>query len=86
MVDRVPEVVVKVLDADPAATVTDAGTVSIALLLDRETVNPPEGAPVDSVTVHVDELLLPSVEGVQLIELRTTGTVNEMFAVWETLL
>jgi hypothetical protein len=35
----------------PAATVTDAGTLAAALLLDRDTVAPPLGAALPSVTV-----------------------------------
>jgi hypothetical protein len=38
----------------PAATVTDAGTVKLALLSERVTIVPPVGAAKDSVTVQVD--------------------------------
>jgi hypothetical protein len=44
---------VKVAVALPAATVTEAGTVADALLLERETDTPPEGAPPLKVTVPV---------------------------------
>ena len=40
---------------EPAATVTVAGTVTAALLLDRFTANPPLAATAFSVTVHVSE-------------------------------
>ncbi len=50
----VPAVAVNVLLVDPAATVTEAGTVSCALLLDSVTDAPPAGAACDNVTVHVD--------------------------------
>ena len=43
---------VKVAVAAPAATVTLAGTVAAALLLDSDTTAPPEGAAVVKVTVH----------------------------------
>ncbi len=46
-------VALKVAVVDPADTVTDAGTVSNALLLDSVTVDPPVGAVCVSVTVHV---------------------------------
>ena len=59
----VPAVAVKVAVVDPAATTTDPGTVSAAVLLDSVTVRPP-------VFVSVTEqLLVPpllSVAGVQL--------------------
>jgi hypothetical protein len=38
----------------PAAMVTDAGTVTAALLEESVTVQPPAGAAGDIVTVHVD--------------------------------
>jgi hypothetical protein len=45
-------VIANVWEVDPAGTVTDAGTVAAATLLDaRVTVRPPDGAALDSVTV-----------------------------------
>ena len=38
---------------DPVGTVTDAGTETVLLLLDRATLNPPAGAAAVSDTVHV---------------------------------
>jgi len=40
----VPLVALNVAVRDPAATVTDAGTVSAAALLDKATLAPPAGA------------------------------------------
>ena len=49
-------VTVKVAVVAPAATVTLAGTVAAALLLDKLTVSPPVGAALPKVTVPVDEV------------------------------
>lgn len=81
-----PAVALKVVVVAPADTVADAGTLSMALLLDSETVTPPAGAAADNVTVQVEVPLLPKVEGVQTTELITTGGVNEILAVLEVLL
>ncbi|MBI1791168.1 MAG: hypothetical protein HYR60_26870 [Acidobacteria bacterium] len=53
VVAGVPAVAVKVALLAPEATVTEAGTVSAALLLDRLTAKPPPAATLFSVTVHV---------------------------------
>ena len=50
----VPAVAVNVFDVEPEATVTEAGTVNRALLLDSVTDDPPVGAVCDSVTVQLD--------------------------------
>jgi len=55
----VPAVAVKVAEVEPAATVTEAGTGSAVLLLDRDTTVPPLGAAWASVTVPV--VLAPEV-------------------------
>ena len=44
LVVRVPAVAVKLAEVAPAGTVTEAGTVSAELLLDKATVLPPVGA------------------------------------------
>ena len=77
----VPAVAVNVLEIDPAATVTEAGTVSRPLLLDSETMAPPAEAACDSVSVQVDVTALPRLAGAQESELGTTGAVNEKTAV-----
>ena len=48
-----PAVAVNVAEVDPAATATDAGTVSAALFEDSDTFAPPAGAEVDRLTLHV---------------------------------
>ena len=48
----VPAVAVKLAVVEPAGTITDAGTGSRVLLLDRVTVAPPLSAAPDSVTVQ----------------------------------
>jgi hypothetical protein len=53
----VPVVTVKVAVVLPPATVTEAGTVAEALLLDRVTERPPVGAAALRVTVPVDDAL-----------------------------
>jgi hypothetical protein len=45
---------VNVVDIEPAGTVTEAGTVKLALLLEIDTVNPPIPAASDNPTVHVE--------------------------------
>lgn len=52
-VEIVPAVAVKVADVAEAATKTEAGTVSIVLLLDKATVSPAAGAAALVVTVQV---------------------------------
>ena len=58
-------VVLNVAVVAPAATVTDAGTVSRALLLASVTLDPPVGAAPVSVTVHVPAALCPRLAGLQ---------------------
>lgn len=58
---------VKVAVVLPAATVTDAGTVAEALLLESETKAPPAGAAAVKVTVPVED-----VPPVTLVGFRTT--------------
>ncbi len=48
-----PATAVNVADADPDATVTEDGTVSAAVLLERVTVTPPDPAACVSVTVQL---------------------------------
>ena len=81
----VPAVAVNVAAVALAATVTDDGTVSSELLSDTVTAVPPEGAALDSVTVHV---LFPAevrLVGVQLSEVSDNGGTRPIDAVFETL-
>ena len=64
---------------DPAATVTEAGTESAALLSESATANPPVGAAPVNVTVHVEEPFETTDVGEQASWLRvTTGAGDEM--------
>jgi len=58
-------VAANVADVAPAATTTDAGTVSVALLSVRPTLAPPVGADWVSVTVQVLVEFDPRVLGLQ---------------------
>jgi hypothetical protein len=69
---------VKVLLAWPAATVTLAGTVTVALLLDSETTVPPIGALPLIVTVQLDVPGPVTVPGVQLREPTVSGAGSVM--------
>ena len=60
-----PLVAENVFEVDPAATVSDVGTVNRALLLDNDTVVPPDGAAWFRVTVQVLEALDPRLAGLQ---------------------
>jgi len=65
LLPMVPLVAVNVFEVDPAATVSDVGTVNRALLLDNDTVVPPDGAAWFRVTVQVLEALDPRLAGLQ---------------------
>ncbi len=82
-VEIAPTVAVKLAEVAPDATVTVAGTVSAAALLDRVTVIPLDPAACDSVTVHAD--VPPELRLVGLHDNRLTvvGATNEIDAVLE---
>ena len=63
--ETVATVAVKFAVDAPASTVTDAGTLTFELLLERVTLNPPEGAAEVSVTVQVDDPGEVTVAGLQ---------------------
>ena len=67
----------------PAATVTDAGTVSEALLLARVTLEPPVGAVWVSVTVQVLTALCPRLVGLHATPETSTCASRLMVAVCE---
>ena len=79
-------VALKVADVAAAVTVTDAGTVSVVLVLARVTVAPPVGAGWVRLTVQMLALFGPRVEGVQTSEETSTGAVRLMVALAELLL
>jgi hypothetical protein len=56
-------VTVKVVETDPAETVTDTGIVTISLLVESPTTAPPKGAGLDSATVQTLELPPVTVKG-----------------------
>ena len=74
-------VAVKGALVSPAPTPTLAGTVMLALLLDRATVAPPEGAGAVRVTVQLDVPGAFTVLGEQLKLLGCTVAVKVMVAV-----
>jgi hypothetical protein len=71
---------------DPAATVTDAGTVNAAALLDKATLAPPPAAACVSMTVQVIEELCPRLVGLQLNEEICAGVVRLTLAIADVLL
>ena len=79
----VPEVAVKVALLWPVATVTLAGTVSIALLLVSEMVAALV-AVLFNVTVQVLDALLPRAEGAQANEVSCAGALALSVKDWET--
>jgi hypothetical protein len=76
----------KVAEVAAAATVTDAGTVRVALLLDRLMLAPPVGAAWVSVTVQVLEAFDPRLAGLHAKEGSNTGATRLRLAVAELLL
>jgi len=81
-----PVVTLKVADAAPAATVTDPGTLRVALVSVRVTAAPPVGAAWVRVTVQVLEVLGPRLVGVQASEETSTDAARLMVALAELLL
>ena len=76
-----PTVAVKGALVSPAPTLTLAGTVMLALLLDRVTVAPPPGAGAVRVTVQLEVPGAFTVAGEQLKLLGCTVMVKDMVAV-----
>jgi len=82
LVDTGTVVTVKVALVAPAATVTEAGTVALALLLDRLTASPPVGAALEIVTVPVEDAPPITVVGANA-SAEAVGAVIVRVAVWE---
>jgi hypothetical protein len=77
-------VAVKVALEVPAATVTEAGVVTPALLLDRATLAPPAGAAALRVTVQLETPALVKEVGEQLTPLTLACACTVTAAVWPT--
>jgi hypothetical protein len=69
-----------------AVTVTEAGTVSVALVLVKVTTAPPAGAALVSVTVHVLDPFGPRLVGLQSREDICTDAARLIVSVAELLL
>ena len=78
-------VALNVVVVAPAATVTDAGTVSEAVLLASVTLDPPAGADWVNVTVHVLTALCPRLVGLHDTVETRTGASRLMVVVFELL-
>jgi len=76
-------VALKLTQVAAAATVTDAGTVSVEFVLVRVTIAPLVGAGWVRVTVQVLEALDPRVVGLQTNEEASTGAASVMVALAE---
>jgi len=76
----VPALAVKVALVAPAATVTAAGTVSSALLLLKDTVEPPVAGAFDKDSVQVELAPEPRLEG-EHDNVLTAGAIREKLAV-----
>jgi hypothetical protein len=83
LLETVVVVTLKAADATPAAIVTEAGTVSVELVLVRVTVAPPTGAAWVRVTVQVLEELGPRLAGLQATPETRAGATRLMAAVCE---
>jgi hypothetical protein len=79
-------VALKVADMVAPAMVTEAGAVSVALVLVRVTAAPPEGAGWVRVTVQMLEAFGPRVAGLQTSEETSTGATRLMITLAEVLL
>ena len=83
MLLMVAVVALKVAVVAAAATVTDAGTVSVGSVLVRVTVAPPVGAAWVRVTVQVLEEFGPRLVGLQASEETSTDATRLMLALAE---
>jgi hypothetical protein len=82
----VPATAVNAADASPDATLTEAGTLSSALLLESAIVTPPEPAACESVTVQLEvhpELRLVGLQDSEVRDAVDVGARSEIDAVRE---
>ena len=86
MLLMVAVVTLKVADVAEAATVTEAGTVRVALEFERVTLAPPVGAAWVRVTVQVLEELAPMLDGLQASDETSTGATRFTVVLAELLL
>ena len=75
---KLPVAALNVADVAAAATVTDAGTVSVALVFVSATVLPPAGAAWFSVTVQLLAPLGPRLVGLHASAVTTIGATRLM--------
>jgi hypothetical protein len=78
-------VALKVALVAPAATITDAGTLSKVLLLFRVTLDPPVGAAAFKVTVHALTPLGLRLVGLQPSDETRTGATRAIMELFELL-
>ena len=86
MLPRGPVVALKLADMADAATVTDAGTVRVELVLVRVTPAPPVGAGWVKVTVQLLEAFCPRLVGLQTREDTKAGATRLTLVLTELLL
>ena len=79
-------VTLNVFEVVAAATVTDAGTVSVELVLDKVTLAPPVGAAWVRVTVQVLDEFGPRLVGLQASEETTAAAASVTVVLAELLL
>ena len=79
-------VALKVADVAAAATVTEAGTVRVELVLVSVTLAPPVGAGCVNATVQVVEEFCPRLVGLQASDETSTGATRVTVALAELLL
>jgi hypothetical protein len=85
LLETVVVVALKAAEVAAAATVTDAGTVSVGLELAKVMIAPPTGAAAFRVTVQVLEELGPRLAGLQASEEISPGAARLIVAVCELL-
>ena len=79
-------VTLKVVDVVATATITEAGTVNVALEFERVTLAPPAGADWVRVTVQVLEELAPMLAGLQASDETSTDAARFTVVLAELLL
>ena len=83
---REPAVATKVAEVEPVETVTKAGTVSRAFVLERVTEEPPVEAAWLRVNAQVPDVFDPKLAGEQVTEIGVFGATRLIAALCETLL